>query len=110
MLYSPSACRWCSAFIAIEDDEGRAWANLLTDEVLQEGQKERQLAEQRGEYHQGVPSVAMSVGVGQRGHTNSYNSKSDVGVMRQKKLPYLGVRNKYCSICVVGERKQELLH
>ncbi len=52
-----------TAFIAIEEDIGRAWANLLTDEALQAGQEERQLVEQRGEYHQGVPSVTVTVTV-----------------------------------------------
>ena len=41
-------------------------------------------------------------------HKHSYNAKSGVAVifgLHTKKLLFLGVRNKYCSVCAVAEHK-----
>ncbi len=101
-----------TTFVAIEEEIGRAWANLLTQEFLSAGREERQLAEEKGAYHQGVPSVAVTVdgGWSKRSHKHSYNAKSGVGVIignATKKLLFVGVRNKYCCVCAVAERKQQ---
>ena len=45
-----------------------------------------------------------------RSHKHSYNAKSGVGVifgLKTKKLLFVGVRNKYCSICAVAQNKDE---
>ena len=45
-----------------------------------------------------------------RTHKHSYNAKSGVAVifgLHIKKLLFLGVRNKYCSVCAVAEHKEQ---
>ncbi len=59
-----------------------------------------------------MPSVAVIVdgGWSKRSHKHSYNAKSGVGVIidnATKKLLFVGVRNKYCCVCAVAERKQQ---
>ncbi len=50
----------------------------------------------------------MDGGWSKRSHKHSYNAKSGVAVVIgnvTKKHLYLGVRNKYCSICTVAANK-----
>ena len=72
--------------------------------------KERDLAIANDEYHCGVPAIIVVVdgGWSKRSHKHSYNTKSGVGVIfgaAKKKLFFIGVRNKYCSVCVISKRK-----
>ena len=72
--------------------------------MLAAGKKERELAIQKNSYHQGVPAVTVIVDTGwiKRTHKHTYNALSSVGVIfgqETGKLLYLGVRNKYCSVC-----------
>ena len=79
----------------------------MTLELLKAGEEERALAT---EISEGVPAIPVVVDAGwsKRSHKHSYNANSGVGVIfgaTTKKLLYLGVRNKYCSICSVALRK-----
>ena len=75
--------------------------------MIEAGQEEKRLAEERNDYHQGVPAITVIVGGGwsKCSHKHSYNAKSGVGVTISHatgKILYVGVRNKYCSACSQG--------
>ena len=75
------------------------------------GKKEKRLAEERGDYNEGVPAITVIVdgGWSKRSHPHSYNAKSGVGIIIGQatgKLLYIGVRNKYCTDCTQGITKE----
>ena len=70
------------------------------------------LAEERGDYHDGVPAITVIVdgGWSKRSHKHSYNAKSGTAIIIGKetgKLLYIGVRNKYCAACTLGIQKDK---
>ena len=72
--------------------------------MLEAGREEKRLAEERGDFHHGVPAITVIVDAGwsKRSHKHSYNAKSGVAVILGQetgKLLHIGVRNKYCSAC-----------
>ncbi len=93
-----------SSFIDTERAIGEVWKKELLKSMVDAGREEKQLAMERGEYHEGVPAITVIVdgGWSKRSHKHSYNAKSGVGIILGKetgKLLYLGVRNKYCYAC-----------
>lgn len=75
--------------------------------ILEAGKEEKRLAEERGDYHQGVPEITVIVdgGWSKRYHKHSYNAKSGVGIIigqQTGNILHIGVRNKYCSACAQG--------
>ena len=100
------------AFIHTESVIGQWWWELLHESMKKAGEEERQLAIQRGDFHQGVPAITVIVdgGWSKRSHKHSYNAKSGVGIIigqETKKILHIGVRNKYCAICAQASRKGE---
>ena len=94
-------------FINTERDIGGWWQKQLKEVMAEAGKEEKRLAEERGDYHEGVPAVTVIVdgGWSKRSHRHSYNAKSGVGVIIGQatgKLLYIGVRNKYCTACTQG--------
>ncbi len=78
---------------------GRWWEEQLMDVMAEADKEEKRLAEERGDYHQGVPAITVIVD----GH--SYNAKFGVGIIIGQitgKLLHIGVRNKYCTACTQG--------
>ena len=66
----------------------------------------------QGNYHNGVPTITVVVDAGwsKRSHKHSYNANSGVGVIFgavTKALLFIGVRNKYCSICAINTRNNK---
>ena len=107
-LQVPSVTK--AIFIHLERYLGAAFEQLLSDSLLAAGREEKELAVANGYYHKGVPAITVVVddGWSKRSHKHSYNAKPGVGVIfgaRTKKLLFIGVRNKYCSICAINERK-----
>ena len=51
--------------------------------MIEAGKQEKKLAEENGDYHQGVPSITVIVdgGWSKRSHKHSYNAKSGVGII-----------------------------
>ena len=49
------------SFISTERDIGHAWKQILQQSMAEAGREERQLAIQRGDYHEGVPSITVIV-------------------------------------------------
>lgn len=95
------------SFTPTQNDIGEWWRQKLEETMIEAGKEEKRLAEENGDYHQGVPSVTVIVDAGwsKRAHKHSYNAKSGVGIIigqRTGKLLHLGVRNKYCASCATG--------
>ena len=99
-------------FKRTKDFLGEAIKNLLVSSMAEAGEREKNLAISSNQFHQGVPSISVDVvdgGWSKRSHKQSYNAKSGVGVvfgLATKKLLFLGVRNKYCSVCAIAEHKE----
>ena len=96
-------------FINLEHTMGTAFEATVSTQLLTAGQMERQLAIAQGNYHNGVPAITVVVDAGwsKRSHKHSYNANSGVGVIfgaATKALLFIGVRNKYCSICAINNR------
>ena len=94
-------------FISTEKLIGKWWWNLLEESMKAAGKTERELAIQRGNFHQGVPAITVIVDAGwsKRTHKHTYNALSGVGVIfgqQTGKLLYLGIRNKFCASCKKG--------
>ena len=92
------------SFIQTERDIGELWKRKLQESMAEAGQKEKQLAEMRKEYHEGVPAITVIVdgGWSKRSHKHSYIAKSGVAIIigaETRKILYIGVRNKYCAAC-----------
>lgn len=75
--------------------------------MIDAGKQEKQLAMDRGDFHEGVPAITVIVdgGWSKRSHQHSYNAKSGVGIiigLETNKLLHVSVRNKYCAACATG--------
>lgn len=97
-------------FTSIEEHIGQAWEKLLAQEITKAGEEEREIAIKNNDSFEGVPAISVTVDAGwsKRSHKHSYNAKSGVAVIignATKKLLFLAVRNKYCSICTVAMNK-----
>ena len=97
-------------FKATKEFLGEAVKRQLLQSMAKAGQEEKEHATANNHFHQGVPyiSVVADGGWSKRSHKHSYNAKSGVAVifgLYTKKLLFLGVRNKYCSLCAVAENK-----
>jgi len=94
-------------FIRTEQAIGEYWQEQLQDVMAEAGREEKRLAEERRDYHQGVPAITVIVDAGwsKRSHRHSYNAKSGVGIIIGQatgKILHIGVRNKYCTACTQG--------
>ena len=93
---------------------GRVFEQLVADNLLTAGKEERALAIAQGDFHNGVPAITVVVdgGWSKRSHKHSYNAKSGVGVIfgaATKKILFIGVRNKYCSIYAISNHHTSVL-
>ncbi len=70
-----------TSFINTERDLGMAWKDALHSSIAEAGQEERNIAEEKGSFHEGVPAITVIVdgGWSKRSHKHSYNAKSGVG-------------------------------
>ena len=88
---------------------GTAFEAMVGENLLIAGQKEKQLAIEQGSYHNGIPAITVVVdgGWSKRSHKHTYNANSGVGVIygaATKAFLFIGVRNKYCSLCAISTR------
>ena len=93
-----------TSFVSTERGIGEWWEQELRKLMEEAGREERELAMNRGDYHEGIPAITVIVdgGWSKRSHRHSYNANSGVGIIIGKetsKILFLGVRNKYCSSC-----------
>ena len=94
-------------FVATERSIGLLWQEQLRKEMIEAGREEKRLAEERGDFHEGVPAITVVVDAGwsKCSHRHSYNAKSGVAIIVGQatgKLLYIGVRNKDCTACKQG--------
>ena len=92
-------------FSNIEKQIGNAWEPNLAYEITRAGAIEREMAIERNDSFEGIPAITVTVdgGWSKRSHKHSYNAISGVAVIIG--TLFLGVRNKYCSICAVAANK-----
>ena len=109
-LQIPSVTK--ATFIQLECHLGTVFEQIVSDNLLAAGKEERDLAitNFNDGYQCGVPAITVVVdgGWSKRSHKHSYNAKSGVGIIfgaATKKLLFIGVRNKYCSVCAISKRK-----
>ena len=81
--------------------------------LTETGRLEHEMAIERNDVHQGVPAIAVVAdgGWSKRSHKHSYNAKSGVAIIfgqKTKKLLFLAVWNKFCSVCTIAESKKAL--
>ena len=93
------------SFIATEKAIGHEWWDALEESMKEAAEEEKRNAIQQGSLHEGVPaiSVIFDGGWSKRSHKHSYNAKSGTSIIigvHTGKLLHVGVRNKYCSVCV----------
>ena len=79
------------------------------------GKMERELATERGSFHQGVPAITVIVyadaGWSKRTHKYTYNALSGVGVIfvqQTGKLLHLEACNKFCASCKRGTERSHI--
>ena len=92
------------SFMSTERKICEWWRDLLDESMTLAGKEEKEIAIANNSYHQGVPAATVIVdgGWSKRTHKHSYNAKSGVAIIIRKatgKILYMGVRNKFCSIC-----------
>ena len=100
------------AFLATESAIDKCWWQSLAESMREAAEEEKRIAIERGSYHEGVPAITVILDAGwsKRSHKHSYNAKSGVGIivgMETKKLLYVGVRNRYCSVCAKADTRGE---
>ena len=99
----------------LEHTLGRVFEQVVENNLLAAGKKERSLAIVQGAFHDGVLAITVVLdgGWSKRSHIHSYNAKSGVGVIfgaATKKLLFIRVRNKYCSVCALSDRNNLYIH
>ena len=83
-------------FISLESNIGECWKQSLLESMSEAGREKKRRAEERGNYHEGVPTITVVVdgGWSKHSHKHSYNAKSGVAIIVGKetgKLLYIGV-------------------
>ena len=75
------------SFIGTEKDIGEVWKKELWESMAKAGKEEKKLAEESGDFYQGVPAITVIVdgGWSKRSHKHSYNANSGVGIIIGKK-------------------------
>ena len=101
-----------NSFTTAEQGIGQWWKQQLELSMIEAGREEKRLAEERGDYHEGVPAITVIVDEGwsKRSHRHSYNAKSGVAIVigsETKGILHIGVRNKYCTTCTQGIPKEK---
>jgi len=64
-------------FTSTERSIGAWWQEKLNEEMIAAGKEEKRIAEEKGDYHEGVPAITVVVDAGwcKRSHRHSYNAK-----------------------------------
>ncbi|KAB0802471.1 hypothetical protein PPYR_04657 [Photinus pyralis] len=99
-------------FKQIENELANAWKDSFFSDMEENGKEERKRAIKAGQIDtDGTPytTVYLDGGWSKRSYGHSYNASSGTAIIVGKlsgKLLYLGVRNKYCSICARAANKQ----
>ncbi len=97
-------------FLKIVNQIGEAWEKILAEEMVKARKEDKKLALQRKDVVNGYPAITVIIEGewSKRSHKHSYNAKSGVAIIlgyETKKMLYMGVRNKFCSIFMVAINK-----
>jgi hypothetical protein len=93
-----------TSFSRIEDEISTWWKNILDEDMLEAGRQEKELAEKRQDFHQGIPAITVVCdgGWSKRSHKHTYNAMGGVAIVigaATGKLLHVGIRNRLCYIC-----------
>ena len=82
IIISIITSKFCLLFSQIEQDTGEWWQKQLQEVMAEVAKEEKRLAEERGDYHQGVPAITVIVdgGWSKRSQSHPPNAKSGVGI------------------------------
>ncbi|XP_031331888.1 uncharacterized protein LOC116162414 [Photinus pyralis] len=100
-----------SLFYQLEDQLGEIWKESLWKSMKAAGLKEKENAIANGNLcNDGIPwiTVYLDGSWSKRSYGHNYNALSGmVAIIGKytKKILYLGVRNRYCSVCARGENE-----
>lgn len=99
-------------FTEIKEFIGSEMTKQLAESMREAAEEEKMHAISTGCIHHGIPAITVVVdgGWSKRSHKHSYNAKSGVTVIVEsytKKLLFLDVRNKFCSVCATYSNQQE---
>ena len=91
---------------------GNKWKETLTEEMILAGKGERETALAEGKLDEGIPAIDAVVDSGwsTRSHQHRYTVKSRVACVigrRTKKILFIGVHNKFCSVCAIASGKKQ---
>lgn len=80
-----------ASFISSERQIGEWWKEKLVESMAEAGREEKRLAEERGDYHEGVPAITVIVdgGWSKRSHRHSYNANWGVAIIIGKETSTL---------------------
>jgi len=103
----PSMCE--KTYIKYREDIVGDFEKTAAESMKTAGETERQLALEKNEIINGIPyiTVVADGSWGKRSYGNAYDSLSGVGAIigyRTKKVLFVGIRNKFCTICDRAER------
>ncbi|CAG9812865.1 unnamed protein product [Phaedon cochleariae] len=100
-------------FLKYQQELGDSWNECLIDSIQAAGAEEYKFAVESNnmaERNIGQCTVVVDGGWSHRSYGHRYTSKSGVACIigkHTKQLLFIGVRNKYCSVCAISERKGE---
>ncbi|GLV46107.1 hypothetical protein CBL_10767 [Carabus blaptoides fortunei] len=96
-----------TTFIRQERLLERTWDEVLTDEIMKYGKIEYEIAVSKNAVENNMAQICVFVdgGWSKRSYGHNYNAASGVASIigkETKKILFMGVRKKYCSICYVA--------
>ena len=99
------------SFIDTESAVGKWWWTVLQQSMLAAGKVEKQIAIKQRHYHDSIPAITVIIDAEwcKQTHKHSYSALSGVGVIfgkETRKLLYIGVQNKFSSVCEKGSNKE----
>ncbi|XP_067216539.1 uncharacterized protein [Linepithema humile] len=103
-------CMSESTYITFRDNIVDDFQKTAMENMKMAGEIEKQLALERNDIINGIPYITVVADGSwmKRTYGNAYNSLSGIGAIigyYTKKVLFVGVRNKFCAICDMAERK-----
>ncbi|XP_077272366.1 uncharacterized protein LOC143902956 isoform X2 [Temnothorax americanus] len=97
-------------YIKYREDLVEEFGKTAMENMIKAGEEEKQLALDRNETVNGIPYITVVADGSwmKRSYGKAYDSLSGVGAIigyRTRKVLFVGIRNKYCAICDMAERK-----
>ncbi|XP_042913216.1 uncharacterized protein, partial [Parasteatoda tepidariorum] len=106
-------CMSSRRFAKEQEHLTKAWEETATSEMAKAAEEEKRLARQREDVDSdGIPLLTVIVDGtwGKRSYRTNYSSLSGAAAIigyHTEKVLYLGLRNKYCSMCARGKENKQ---